>query len=123
MLISVWISDVCSSYLLPVQLPDRLCAAGEPEEGGDLALYPAATAAGTDQGRNPPCRGRTAGGDLGQDEQRGRSGGDRCPVRGQLRRRADRSCGARHLLPAARRERHVGEYPGARRRGGWGKRV
>src|SRR3546814_20654527 len=83
MRISDWSSDVCSSDLLPVQLPDRLCAAGEPEEGVDLALYPAAAAAGADQGRDQPRRGWSSGGDLGQDEQRGRDGCVRSPVRGQ----------------------------------------
>src|SRR3546814_17232625 len=101
MRISDWSSDVCSSDLLPVQLPDRLCAAGEPEEGGDLALYPAAAAAGADQGRDPPCRGRSSGGDLGHDEQRSRSGGDRCLVRGQLGRRAERSGVARTTRKSA----------------------
>ncbi len=55
--------------------------------------------------------GRPSGGDLDEDECAGRSRHHRCAVSGVERRRVDRSRGARHLLPAARRSRPVRQYP------------
>ena len=50
-------------------------------------------------------------GDLDEDEFAGRSRHHRCAVRSLECRRFDRPRGARHLLPAARRARPVGEHP------------
>ena len=57
------------------------------------------------------AQSRPPGGDLDEDECAGRSRHHRCAVPRVERRRADRSRGARHLLPAARRSRPVRQYP------------
>ena len=57
------------------------------------------------------------GADLGQVQRARRSRDDRRLLSGEPRGRADRSRRARHLLPAPRRSRPVGEHPGEVDRG------
>ena len=57
-------------------------------------------------------RARHARGDLGEGEQPGRPRDHREAVRGERRGGRDRPDRPRHLLPAARCRRDVGEYPG-----------
>ena len=95
-----------------VQLHDRLCQAGPAGEARRRAAHSAQHAAEADRGGDRPCRGRPAGHDLGQAELAGRSRADRRALPRLPGRRAHRPGGARHLLPAARRARAVGEHPG-----------
>ena len=61
---------------------------------------------------NRACPERQAGRDLDEGQFAGRSGHHRSALRRVARRCADRSGGARHLLPAAGNPRTVGQHPG-----------
>jgi len=78
---------------------------------GGIAAHLAQANAGAHSRRDQFRPTRQTGGDLAQDELAGRPRYHRCPVRGITGRSLDRSRGARHLLPAARHSRALGEHP------------
>ncbi len=85
-----------------------------PDTMEELSFSPLTTrdqAAGADRpGDRVRARGQ-AGGDLAEDEQPDRRAADRRAVCRLQCRREGHGGGARHLLPAPRRARAVGEYP------------
>ena len=83
----------------------------------DRALHPAQHAARTHRRRGRARAPGRARGHLGQDELTARQRGHRRPLRRFARGREDPSRGARHLLPAPRGPRTLGEHHGDQHRG------
>ena len=95
-----------------LQFHHRLCRAGRAGEDGGLAGQPAQAHLRAHRAGDRPRQGRPAGGDLDEGQRAGRS--RRSSTRSTTPPRAgvaDRSRGARHLLPAAGRAGPVREHP------------
>ena len=101
---------------LHVQLHDRLRDAQVAGEDRDSAARHARQAGRDDRPGDRLRPGREAGPHLAQAELAGRSAADRQALQGVRPRRPHRHDHPRHLLPASRRARNVGQHPGQEHR-------